>query len=73
MERARRYQVNKLKYYYAVADFDSVEAANAVYEECDGAEYELSATRFDLRFVPEDMDFSEEPTSECTRDERTGF
>ena len=28
MERVRQYQVNRLKYYYAVAEFDSVESAN---------------------------------------------
>jgi hypothetical protein len=65
MERVRRYQVNRLKYYYAVVEFDSVDSANKVYEECDGTEYELSATRFDLRFIPHNMEFEEEPETNC--------
>ena len=67
MERVRLYQVRRLKYYYAVASFSSVEAANSVYNECDGMEFELSATRFDLRFVPDDMQFDEEDLKdECS-------
>ncbi len=65
MERVRRYQINRLKYYYAVVEFDSASSANKVYEECDGQEYELSATRFDLRFIPDDMDFEDEPEAVC--------
>ena len=65
MERVRKYQVNRLKYYYAVVEFDSANSANKVYEECDGTEYELSATQFDLRFIPDDMDFEEEPEAVC--------
>ena len=35
-----------------------------MYEECDGLEYELSATRLDLRFVAPDITFSS-PESSC--------
>lgn len=56
-EAIRAYQLERLRYYYAVCEFDSDETAIAVYEGCDGAEYETSGVRFDLRFIPPEMDF----------------
>lgn len=53
----RTYQLERLRYYYAVCKFDFEETAIAVYEGCDGVEYETSGVRLDLRFIPADMEF----------------
>lgn len=52
----RKYQLERLRYYYAIATFDSPQSARHVYNEIDGTEMERSANMFDLRFVPEEMD-----------------
>lgn len=48
------------RYYYAVATFSSVAAAEFVMKECDGTEFERTANMFDLSYVPEDMDFGDD-------------
>ena len=64
--KLRKYQINRLRYYYAVAEFDSVRTAVSVYEQLDGFEYLNSSVQLDLRFIPNDMQFDDEPDNRCT-------
>ncbi|TPX44202.1 hypothetical protein SeLEV6574_g04648 [Synchytrium endobioticum] len=65
-EKLRRYQMERLRYYYAVVEADSVETAQAIYNACDGVEYEKTSNYFDLRYIPDEMEFGDrEPRDEA--------
>jgi len=55
----RRYELQKLRYYYAIVECDSARTAMAIYQECDGMEFERSGNLMDLRFVPDENDFDD--------------
>lgn len=61
----RKYEKDRLKYYYAIIQFDSLRSAEAVYENYDGVELELSACKIDLRFVPENLEVPKKPVDVC--------
>lgn len=71
-ERLRLYQLERLRYYYAIIDCDSIATARAIYEACDGAEFEKTSNFIDLRYVPDEETFDDEP-SDAAYESPTGY
>jgi hypothetical protein len=66
--KLRQYQLERLRYFYAVMTFSSSSAAKAIYDAVDGTEYLSTANVFDLRFIPNETDFSsDKPREECEK------
>ncbi|KAH8887595.1 hypothetical protein GQ53DRAFT_796171 [Thozetella sp. PMI_491] len=62
----RAYQLERLRYYFAVVEFSDEATAKAVYDSVDGTEYLSSSNFMDLRFIPDDLTFDEEPRDSAT-------
>jgi hypothetical protein len=63
----RTYQLQRLRYFYAILTFSSASTAKHIYDAVDGTEYLSTANFFDLRFVPDETDFSaDQPREECS-------
>ncbi|KAI2621255.1 hypothetical protein GGR54DRAFT_94619 [Hypoxylon sp. NC1633] len=61
----RAYQLDRLRYYYAVMVCSDTATADKVYQATDGTEYQSSSNFMDLRFIPDDVTFDDEPRDEC--------
>lgn len=64
-ETLRRYQRNRLLYYYAVIECDAVDTAKIIYKECDRQPFEETGILIDLRYIPADMTFDDEVFDRC--------
>jgi hypothetical protein len=67
-DQLRKYQLDRLRYYYAVLETDSIETAKSIFTSCDGVEFESSGNFLDLRYIPADMEFTDQP-SDVTNEE----
>ena len=66
--KLRQYQLERLRYYYAVITCSNKTTAKAIYDSMDGREYLTSANFFDLRFIPDGVTFDDDkPRDECTK------
>ncbi|KAI0132497.1 hypothetical protein BJ170DRAFT_250522 [Xylariales sp. AK1849] len=61
----RSYQIDRLKYYYAVMVCSDEATAEELYKATDGTEYQTSSNFLDLRFCPDDVVFDDEPRDSC--------
>lgn len=62
----RKYQLDRLRYYYAVIECSSELVSKRLYDNMDGQEYLSSANFFDMRFIPDDVTFEEQERDTCT-------
>lgn len=65
-EKLRQYERDRLRYYFAIIECDSVATADKIYEECNKYEFEKTAIKIDLRFVPKTEKITTDPTEVCT-------
>lgn len=62
----RKYQLDRLRYYYAVVECSNEACAESIYQATDGTEYQTTSNFLDLRFIPDGVTFDDEPRDSCT-------
>jgi len=66
-EILRRYQLQRTRYYWALAECDSVNTASWLYDQLDGLEADgMAPGMLDMRFVPDGLEFPHAPHTEAT-------
>lgn len=65
MAQLRKYEVNKMRYYYAVAYCDARKTARRILDEFNGFELELTNIRLNLSIVPDELVFPQKLKEEA--------
>ncbi|WVQ99281.1 hypothetical protein IAU59_006413 [Kwoniella sp. CBS 9459] len=73
MDQLRQYQLERLRYFYAIATFSTVAASEYVMNECNGTEFERTANIMDLSYVPEEMEFADDEIRDEATKEPKGY
>ncbi|KAK9815149.1 hypothetical protein WJX73_008881 [Symbiochloris irregularis] len=71
--RLTAYERSRLRYFYAVVQCADVPTAAHLYSECDGLEFERSANKLDLRFVPPEQSFQGRPVHDSATSVPPGY
>lgn len=66
MAQLRKYEVNKMRYYYAVVFCDARKTAKRILDEYSGFEVELTNIRLNLSIVPDELDFPQDLKEEAS-------
>jgi hypothetical protein len=62
----RKYELNKMKYFYAVIHCNTRHTAERIYNDYNDYEFELSNIRLNLSFISEDLIFPQKPKEQAT-------
>jgi len=66
LARLRKYEINKMKYFYAIVTCNKRSTAAKIYEEYNGFEFELTSLKVNLSFVAKDQQFPQKLHEVCT-------
>lgn len=65
--KLRKYEVQKMRYYYAIVHCDSGKTACHLYDEYNGFEFENSNLKLTMSLVPNEVEFTQKPRDEGTK------
>ena len=58
-QKLRKYEIQKMKYFYAVVHCNTVKTAKFLYDEYNGFEFENSNILLNMSFIPDDLKFEQ--------------